>query len=181
MRAFPFPTLKPSLPKACKLEAWEISDVGLLPACFLLHRAVWPGRLRQQQCISLLERSRTVPEEELNSHVHAEVAAHLVWELLACCSLAEIIATDRNRQRAETKACVKDGTGFHCGAGADGWLPSPLISLSKHLSGAYQAAPHRQGPILACGAHTSVVLNTCPWLRGRRVPTTEASLSFPSM
>lgn len=97
--------MKPSLPKACKLEAQGLLDVGTLPVCFLLYSAVWPWRLRRQAGSVLLTESRKVREEELSIHLYEEVATHLVWDRLACCSLAEIIATDTNSQWADKGLC----------------------------------------------------------------------------
>lgn len=107
-------------------------------------RAGWEGEKASEE-----EPSQ---EEEPNSHLHSEVAAHLVWEVLVCWSLAEVIATDRNRHRTQTKACVTDRTSFHCEAWADGWFPAPLIRrISKHLRGAHQATPHWRGSFLSLG------------------------------
>lgn len=127
--------------------------MGVLLAC-LLCSAVQAGKVRKQvRRRQPSGRGRNIPEEEPNSHLRSEVAAHLVWEVLVCWSLAEVIATDRNRHGAQTKACVTDRTSFHCGAWAGGWFPAPLIRrISKHLRGAHQATPHWTGSFLSLGS-----------------------------
>lgn len=137
---FPFP-------QVCRLEDKGLLDVGVLLAC-LLCSAVQARKVRKQVGRRQPSgRGRNIPGEEWSSHLHNKVDAHLMWEVFVCWSLAEVIATDRKRHWAQTKACVTDRTSFlHCGAWADG---APLIRISKHLRGAHRATPHWTGSFLS--------------------------------